>query len=100
MANNISIKTNTLYMIAPATNSLQNSQLTPNICVVGGTVNVYGVNSEETPTSLNDMVLPDNNKTISGFASFEICPTYMYCQGTATSIVLTGINVLQELGTF
>ena len=44
------------------------------------------------------MFLPPVNRNVSGFAAFEIIPCYLYCQGQAEDIILSGIEVLADLG--
>ena len=93
------IKPNQLYRVRKLNSLLSHQQNEPNI-MVKGTVNIWGVNTDVTPTSLNDMILPLINKNINGFATFAMIPSYLYCEGDAEDIILSGIEVLEELGTF
>ena len=91
------VKPNRLYSVRKLNSLLSNQQLEPNI-MVNGKVNIYGLNSEVRPNLLNEMFLPPVNRNVSGFAAFEIIPCYLYCQGQAEDIILSGIEVLADLG--
>lgn len=91
------IQPNRLYVVRKLNSLVSNQQIEPNI-MVNGKVNIYGLNSDERPTLIDEMCLPVVNHNVSGFASFEIIPTYLYCRGQATDIILTGIEVLEDLG--
>lgn len=91
------IKPNRLYVVRKLNSLVSNQQIEPNI-MVNGKVNIYGLNSDEKPTLIDEMCLPIVNHNVSGFASFEIIPTYLYCRGNAEDIILTGIEVLEDLG--
>jgi hypothetical protein len=91
------IEPNHLYRIRILASTLSLQQVEPNI-MVKGTVDIYGVNSSDAPSSLNDMIIPDSNKQVTGFARFSIIPTFIYCKGDATEIILSGIEILEDYG--
>ena len=91
------IKPNHLYIVRKLNSLVSNQQIEPNI-MVNGKVNVYGLNSDVKTTLIDEMCLPVVNHNVSGFAAFEIIPTYLYCRGEAVEIILTGIEVLEDLG--
>lgn len=88
---------NRLYVVRKLNSLVSNQQIEPNI-MVNGKVNIYGLNSETIPTLIDEMCLPVVNHNVSGFAAFEVIPTFLYCRGEATDIILSGIEVLEDLG--
>lgn len=88
---------NRLYRVRKLNSLVANQQIEPNI-MVNGKVNIYGLNADKAPTLIDEMCLPVVNHNVSGFASFEVIPSYIYCRGEATDIILTGIEVLEDLG--
>lgn len=88
---------NRLYRVRKLNSLVANQQIEPNI-MVNGKVNIYGLNADIAPTLIDEMCLPVVNHNVSGFASFEVIPSYIYCRGEATDIILTGIEVLEDLG--
>ena len=93
------IEANKLYRVRKLNSLLSHQQNEPNI-MIKGTVNIWGVNTDVIPSSLDDMILPEVNKNVNGFATFALIPSYLYCEGEATDIILSGIEVLQEIGAF
>lgn len=93
------IKPNRLYIVRKMNGLISDEQIQPNI-MINGCVDVYGLNSaDEIPTIIDELCLPPVNHNISGFATFEVIPTYLYCRGEALEIILTGIQPLKDLGT-
>lgn len=97
--NQVEIKANTLYKIGIVNSTMLSSQLLPSICV-SGHIDLYGLDSLKKPTSLSEMFCPEANKNISGFGVFGIVPSYIYCKGEASSIVLKGILIYNEYEDF
>jgi hypothetical protein len=92
------IKPNRLYIVRKMNGLISDEQIQPNI-MINGCVDVYGLNSaDEIPTIIDELCLPPVNHNISGFATFEVIPTYLYCRGEALEIILTGIQPLKDLG--
>ena len=92
------IKPNRLYIVRKMNGLISDEQIQPNI-MINGCVDVYGINSaDEIPTIIDELCLPPVNHNISGFATFEVIPTYLYCRGEALEIILTGIQPLKDLG--
>jgi hypothetical protein len=92
------IKPNRLYIVRKMNGLISDEQMQPNI-MINGCVDVYGLNSaDEIPTIIDELCLPPVNHNISGFATFEVIPTYLYCRGEALEIILTGIQPLKDLG--
>lgn len=92
------IKPNRLYIVRKMNGLISDEQIQPNI-MINGCVDVYGLNSpDKIPTIIDELCLPPVNHNISGFATFEIIPTYLYCRGEALEIILTGIQPLKDLG--
>lgn len=91
------IEPNHLYSVRKL-NSLQSEQqIVPNI-MVNGRVNIYGLNGDHIPTVIDELCLPLVNHNVSGFAAFEIIPNFIYCKGEAVEIILSGIEVIKDLG--
>lgn len=93
----VRILPNRLYRVRKLNSLISNQQIEPNI-MVNGKVNIYGLNSDVAPTLIDEMCLPVVNHNVSGFASFEVIPNYIYCRGEAVDIILSGIQVLEDLG--
>lgn len=93
------IEANKLYRVRKLNSLMSHQQVEPNI-MVKGIVNVYGLNSDNAPQSLDEMILPKVNQNVEGFATFGIIPSYLYCEGEAEDIILSGVEVLQDLGAF
>ena len=92
------IKPNRLYIVRKMNGLISDEQIQPNI-MINGCVDVYGLNSADAiPTIIDELCLPPVNHNISGFATFEVIPTYLYCRGEALEIILTGIQPLKDLG--
>ena len=102
------IYANKLYKVRKLNSLLSNQQVEPNIMINKGKVNIYGLNSSEVPASVSDMICPECNKGIEGFAAFGILPCYLYCEADGSyetddngnlkiDIILSGIEVLQEI---
>ena len=92
------IKPNRLYIVRKMNGLISDEQIQPNI-MINGCVDVYGLNSaDEIPTIIDELCLPPVNHNISGFATFEVIPTYLYCRGEALEIILTRIQPLKDLG--
>lgn len=82
------VKLNTLYKTAAFGGA---EQLVPNIHALGGSVNIY--TAQELPTSsplTDEMAL--NPVAVSTLAGFDVVPSYMFFTGTATQIILSGIQ--------
>jgi len=86
-----------LYVVTRVTSSLAYGQNQPNI-YIKGVVDVYGSNSARVPTSKEEMDLPNINRRVTGINTFEVVPVYLYCDGNAEEIVLTGIEPIKDLG--
>ena len=91
------IQPNRLYAVRKMNSITSDEQIQPNI-MVNGKVNIYGLNSDEAPTLIDEMCLPVVNHNVSGFAAFEMIPMYIYCRGEATDIILTGIQPIHDFG--
>ena len=92
------IKPNRLYIVKKMDTVVANEQIQPNI-MVNGCVDIYGLNTADAiPTIIDELCLPPVNHNVSGFATFECIPTYLYCRGEALEIILSGIQPLKDLG--
>jgi len=92
-----SIVAGKLYEVAALRRYQTVAQLTPNIWINGGTASVYGSNSATVPTALSDMSLPNSNVDLEDMHVFEVVPRYIAVTGTATELVITGLDV-REIG--
>lgn len=85
----------TVYKTARSANNGGTEQIQPNIEVVGGTVDIYGSQTEpvSAPTGMY--------KTRDGFVgidTFDVIPSYIYIAqntGTTTSIILSGVEAVE-----
>lgn len=93
------MRPNKLYKVRKLNSLLSNQQVEPNIMIKGGKADVYGLNSSDVPTSTDDMICPECNKGIEGFAAFGILPCYLCCKADSEDIdiILSGVEVLQEI---
>lgn len=66
-------------------------QLKPNIEIIGGASDVYvsNVEPENAPTG---MYIIENGEGLEGGAAFSYIPSYLYVDGTPTTIVLSGLD--------
>ena len=64
------IQPNRLYAVRKMNSLTSDEQIQPNI-MVNGKVNIYGLNSDEAPTLIDEMCLPVVNHNVSGFAALK-----------------------------
>lgn len=65
----------------------------PSMFVLGGTVDVYGLESDTPPASKSDLQL--EYTSVSGHNTFNAIPRYFYIEeatATVSSVILTGVK--------
>jgi hypothetical protein len=70
-------------------------QISPNIWINSGSVDIYVSQSATEPAALSDMTLNSDDTAVSGTAEFKIIPNYIAVvqnSGISTEIVLSGLS--------
>ena len=97
------MRPNKLYKVRKLNSLLSNQQVEPNIMIKGCVADIYGLNSSEYPKNIDEMICPECNKGVTGFAAFGILPCYICCHvegeydENEVSIIISGVEVLQEI---
>ena len=90
-----------LNQVLAETGKLYSTERSP-IGVIGrlwsdSSIDVYGSDSNEVPSSLSDMACPDGNDGVQGLRIFGTVPRYIAFSGSNDHIVLTNL-IVHEIG--
>lgn len=84
------ISTNTLYEVRRSAPVAGAEQLQPSIEVIGGSgVTIFG--SQQEPVSAPTAMFATKTAFL-GIEAFGVIPNYLYVQGTATTVTLSGVS--------
>jgi hypothetical protein len=93
----VEIQPDTLYEIKEGYYSAEDEVKSINVEIVGADCNIYGSNKGTAPTTLSEMSLEADSPQ-SGILPFGVVPRYLAISGSPTSIILTGIEIENNLG--
>ena len=98
----VSIDLDNLYEVKKKGGVSGSEQLNPSIFINVGDVDIYGYNGATEPTSYATMgALQASNTAVGGTIAFDVIPKYIAVKqntGTTTEIVLSGVEIVADLG--
>ena len=91
----------TLYEVSKKGGVSGSEQLSTNLWINAGTVDVYSHNGATQPASLSQMTLNDSDTAVGGSASLTTIPRFIAIvqnTGTTTEMVTSGVHVNADHG--
>lgn len=98
LSNQKEVQLDTLYEVRA--NGFVNNyrSLVDSVCIKGGSIDIYGIDSATQPALLSDLQLDPSATALSGTEAFEVLNRYVVFKqnsGTTTSIVINAVKSLK-----